>query len=173
MTAGTSSTESAERRDQIVDRRRELLSDNQAHRVRRSNGAALAQNGAQMGRMEAELTMLEMERSMIDSFGALDRDHRGYDTTLSLATVIRSLAEMPGRKSVVFFSEGLPVSPVLRHEARRSDFRRESRERERLHDRRARPEDEQLAVRHPEADGGVRRRTAAQTVSGRIGAASR
>ena len=27
--------------------------------------------------------------------------------------VIRSLAETPGRKSIVFFSEGLPVSPVL------------------------------------------------------------
>jgi hypothetical protein len=50
---------------------------------------------------------------MIDSFEALDRDHRGYDTTMSLVSVIRSMAEMAGRKSVVFFSEGLPVSPAL------------------------------------------------------------
>ena len=116
MTAGTSSTELAsERRDQIVDRRRDLLSQNQALVAAAAigSGPGLAQNGMQMGRTEMELQLLEMERSMIDSFGALDRDHRGYDTTLSLITVIRSLAEMPGRKSVVFFSEGLPVSPVL------------------------------------------------------------
>ena len=50
---------------------------------------------------------------MIDGFDTLDRDHKGYDTTLALMRVIRSLAETPGRKSIVFFSEGLPVSPVL------------------------------------------------------------
>jgi hypothetical protein len=66
-----------------------------------------------MGQTEAELQLLQLERSMIDSFDALDRDHRGYATTMSLVAVIRSLAEMPGRKSVVFFSEGLPVSPAL------------------------------------------------------------
>jgi len=66
-----------------------------------------------VGQTEAELQLLELERSMIDSFGSLERDYRGYDTTISLVSVIRSLAEMPGRKSVVFFSEGLPVSPAL------------------------------------------------------------
>ena len=163
MTAGTSSTEiSAERRDQIVERRRQLIADNQSlsANAAQGNSAALAQSGAQMGRMEAELTMLEMERSMIDSFGALDRDHRGYDTTLSLVTVIRSLAEMPGRKSVVFFSEGLPVSPVL---ATRLDDLISAANRANVsvytidaHGL----QDEQLALGHPEADGGVRRRTA-------------
>jgi hypothetical protein len=66
-----------------------------------------------MGQSEIELRLLEMERAMIDGFDALDRDHKGYDTTLALVRVIRSLAENPGRKSVVLFSEGLPVSPVL------------------------------------------------------------
>ena len=66
-----------------------------------------------MGQAETELRLLEMERAMIDGFDTLDRDHKGYDTTLALMRVIRSLAETPGRKSIVFFSEGLPVSPVL------------------------------------------------------------
>ena len=66
-----------------------------------------------MGLTEAELRMLEMERTQIDGFDQLDREHKGYDTTLALMGVIRSLAETPGRKSIVFFSEGLPVSPVL------------------------------------------------------------
>src|SRR5206468_3247373 len=60
-----------------------------------------------------ELRLLEMERTMIDGFDTLDRDHKGYDTTLALMRVIRSLSETPGRKSIVLFSEGLPVSPVL------------------------------------------------------------
>ncbi len=116
MPAGTAlGDQKAERRQDVVDRRRELLAETQAlvAATTTGGGAALAQAGSAVGQTEAELQLLELERSMIDSFGSLERDHRGYDTTISLASVIRSLAEMPGRKSVVFFSEGLPVSPAL------------------------------------------------------------
>jgi len=114
--AGTAaSDQKSERRQDVVDRRRELLASSQALAAAAATGggAALAQAGPAMGQTEAELQLLELERSMIDSFDALDREHRGYDTTISLVAVIRLLAEMPGRKSVVFFSEGLPVSPAL------------------------------------------------------------
>jgi VWFA-related protein len=117
MPAGTpAGQQKAERRDQVMDRRSDLLGERDARAaaaVTGSGGAALAANGAVMGQTEAELQMLEMERVMIDGFDALDRDHRGYDTTQSLMKVIRTLADTPGRKSIVFFSEGLPVSPVL------------------------------------------------------------
>jgi len=113
MPAGTSADQQkAERRDEVMDRRREL----QMARLSQSTAAATATtaaNGGQMGLTEAELRMLEMERTQIDGFDLLDREHKGYDTTLALMGVIRSLAETPGRKSIVFFSEGLPVSPVL------------------------------------------------------------
>jgi len=114
--AGTAAgDQKAERRQDVVDRRRELLANTQALAAATvtGGGGVLAQAGPAMGQTEAELQLLELERSMIDSFESLDRDNRGYDTTLSLVSVIRSLAEMPGRKSVVFFSEGLPVSPAL------------------------------------------------------------
>jgi VWFA-related protein len=117
LPAGTAaSDQKAERRQDVVDRRRELLAQTQAlaaAAVTGAGGAALAQAGPAMGQTEAEVQLLELERSMIESFDSLDRDHRGYDTTMSLVSVIRSMAEMPGRKSVVFFSEGLPVSPAL------------------------------------------------------------
>jgi len=116
MPAGTAAgDQKAERRQDVVDRRRELLATTQALAAAAATGGggALAQAGPAMGQTEAELQLLELERSMMDSFDSLDRDHRGYDTTISLVSVIRSLAEMPGRKSVVFFSEGLPVSPAL------------------------------------------------------------
>jgi VWFA-related protein len=106
----------AERRDEIMDRRRELQGEQLTMAAATATGGAggtLAASGSQMGQTEIELRLLEMERAMIDGFDALDRDHKGYDTTLALIRVIRSLAENPGRKSIVLFSEGLPVSPVL------------------------------------------------------------
>ena len=50
---------------------------------------------------------------MLQAFDSLDRDHRGYGTTNSLLVVLESMAYMPGRKSVIFFSEGLPASPAM------------------------------------------------------------
>ena len=117
MPAGTSAAQQkAERRNEVMDRRRELQSEQLAQASAAATGgggAVLAANGGQMGATEAELRLLEMERTMIDGFDTLDRDHKGYDTTLALMKVIRSLSETPGRKSIVLFSEGLPVSPVL------------------------------------------------------------
>jgi hypothetical protein len=50
---------------------------------------------------------------MIRSFDYLDRGHRGYDTSLALLSIIKTLEYIPGRKTIVFFSEGLPVTPAL------------------------------------------------------------
>src|SRR5439155_3307851 len=50
---------------------------------------------------------------MLRSFDNMDRSHKGYDTALALLAVVESLAYLPGRKTIVFFSEGLPVSPAL------------------------------------------------------------
>jgi hypothetical protein len=57
--------------------------------------------------------MVEQELNMLRSFHQIDRDYKGYDIAQGLMTVVRSLANYPGRKSIVFFSDGLPVSPVL------------------------------------------------------------
>src|SRR5262249_54654722 len=104
MPAGTAAGEQkAERRQDVVDRRRELLAGRRAREaggVAGGGGAALAQAGPAMGQTLAETQLLELERSMIDSFDSLDREHRGYDTTISLVSIIRSLAEMAGRKSI-------------------------------------------------------------------------
>jgi VWFA-related protein len=104
----------ADRRKQVMDRRRDLLDQTAAMQGASVTGVgATATLGAQQGQIEAELQLLELERNMIDSFDALDRDHRGYDTSLAFVTIVRTLAEHPGRKSIVFFSDGLPASPVL------------------------------------------------------------
>jgi len=111
--AGTSAADQkTERRDEVMARRRELQGEQLTMGAATATGG-LAANSSRIAQAETELRLLEMERAMIDGFDTIDRDHKGYDTTLALIRVIRSLAETPGRKSIVFFSEGLPVSPVL------------------------------------------------------------
>src|SRR6476619_6669393 len=55
---------------------------------------------------------------MLQAFDTMDRDQRGYVTTKSLFAILQSLNELPGRKTVIFFSEGLPSSPALRAQLR-------------------------------------------------------
>ncbi len=66
-----------------------------------------------IGQLEQERRLVRSQLQMVQAFDTLDRDHRGYGTTAALYAVVRSLVEMPGRKTVVFFSEGLPASPTL------------------------------------------------------------
>ncbi len=116
MPSGTSAEEQkAERRDELSARRREIEGQVQSDVAGAAGGssAGLAQNASELGRRDTELRLIQTELNMIRSFDNLDRDHQGYDTSLALLTVVQALSHMPGRKSIIFFSEGLPVSPVL------------------------------------------------------------
>jgi VWFA-related protein len=111
----TVAEEKGERTEELIARRRQLEEESQAL-VRAAagiGGAALARNGAQIGERETERRLVQTELNILRSFDNMDRDHQGYDTSAALLTVIRSLSYLPGRKTIVFFSEGLPVSPVL------------------------------------------------------------
>ena len=83
--------------------------------------------------------MANMEMRMIRSFETIDRDHRGFGTASALMTIIQSLAVWPGRKTIVYFSEGLPASPVAAGQARFGGQRGQSRQRQRLRHRRRGP----------------------------------
>jgi VWFA-related protein len=73
----------------------------------------LSQSATAIGQAEVERRMVQAEMRMLQAFDSLDRDHRGYGTTNALLAVIESMTFLPGRKSVVFFSEGLPASPAM------------------------------------------------------------
>lgn len=60
-----------------------------------------------------EQQMTELEMRMLRNFDSLDRDHRGLGSADALLAVIQSLALAPGRKTLVYLSEGLPVSPAM------------------------------------------------------------
>ena len=114
--SGTSAEElRAERADELMAQRRDLRAQTEsaAAGVVAGTGVALAQNASEMGRRENELRLVQTELNMLRTSEDMDRSHRGYDTSAALLTVVHSLAHLPGRKSIVFFSEGLPVTPVL------------------------------------------------------------
>ncbi len=114
--SGTSvEEEKADRNDELIARRRELEGQTQSAvaGVVTGTGSAVASNASVLGERENERLMIQTELNMIRSFDSFDREHRGYDTSLALLAIVQSLSYFPGRKTIVFFSEGLPVSPVL------------------------------------------------------------
>ncbi len=116
LPSGTSAEEQkADRADELMGRRRELRaqSGTSAASGVAGTGPAAALNASAIGERDAELRLIQTELNMMRSFDNLDRGHQGYDTSLALLAVIQSLSDVPGRKTIVFFSEGLPVSPVL------------------------------------------------------------
>jgi VWFA-related protein len=50
-----------------------------------------------------------MQAGMLRNFEALERDQQGYASTNGLLAVVNGLKSLPGRKTVVFFSEGLAI----------------------------------------------------------------
>jgi VWFA-related protein len=102
------------RTEELTDRRRELQGQAQANAGGAlGTGIALARNATVIGERETQLQLIQTELNMLRSFDNLDRAHKGYDTTAALLAVVQQLSYLPGRKTVVFFSEGLPVSPAL------------------------------------------------------------
>ena len=50
-----------------------------------------------------------LQVQMLRSFESLERDQQGYATTNGLLAVVNGLKSLPGRKTVVFFSEGVAI----------------------------------------------------------------
>jgi VWFA-related protein len=80
-----------------------------------SAGAAAGQGagaaGAAAGAAAAEAQMLQMQQRMLETFDTLERDQRGYATANGLLAVVSGMRNMPGRKAIIFFSEGLSIPP--------------------------------------------------------------
>jgi VWFA-related protein len=68
-----------------------------------SAGAALAAGAA------SERDMAQITASMARSFETLERDQQGYATSNGLLAVVNGMARLPGRKTIVFFSEGMAI----------------------------------------------------------------
>src|ERR1700733_5345621 len=74
----------------------------------RGGGSAPSNPGA-----GAQVVEAQMNQNMLDAFETLQRDEQGYATINSLLAIIDSLKVIEGRKSIVFFSEGLAIPPAV------------------------------------------------------------
>ena len=74
-------------------------------------GAGAAAAGAAAGAADVDLKFAEMTRRTLETFEVLERDQQGYATSNGLLAVVNSMRNLPGRKAVVFFSEGLAIPP--------------------------------------------------------------
>ena len=80
------------------------------------NGAAAGAAGSAAGSASVDLRFAEMTRRTLETFEVLERDQQGYATSNGLLAVVNSMRNLPGRKAVVFFSEGLSIPPnVVAH----------------------------------------------------------
>ena len=75
--------------------------------------AAAAGGGAGMGTSPGAAQLAQMESRMLDEFQVLEHDEQGYSTVNGLFAIINALKPLPGRKSLVFFSEGVAIPPAV------------------------------------------------------------
>jgi VWFA-related protein len=66
-----------------------------------------------MGSAGATAQLAQMESQMISDFAAMERDQQGYSLTNGLFAIIGALGRMPGRKSMILFSEGVAIPPAV------------------------------------------------------------
>ncbi|MEO5819100.1 MAG: VWA domain-containing protein [Vicinamibacteraceae bacterium] len=112
--AGTESKETQREAMNELRERRVLLETQMSQLGGAQQGGAAASAGASgIGQTTLQLRLAQGQMRMLQAFDTMDRDQRGFTSTKSLFAILQSLNEMPGRKTLIFFSEGLPASPAL------------------------------------------------------------
>jgi VWFA-related protein len=73
------------------------------------DGAGAAAAGQAAGEGAREQALVQMESNILEQFEALERDQQGFATINGLLAVINPMRNLPGRKTIIFFSEGLAL----------------------------------------------------------------
>jgi VWFA-related protein len=68
---------------------------------------------AAVGTSMGDAMLAAAQTKIVRDFEVMERDQEGYATTNGLFAVINALRPLPGRKSLVFFSEGLAIPPAV------------------------------------------------------------
>jgi VWFA-related protein len=77
------------------------------------DGAGASAAGAEAGQAAVQQKLVEMQNQMLDHYERLERDQQGFATINSLLAVISPMQNLPGRKTIIFFSEGLKLPPAV------------------------------------------------------------
>ncbi len=83
----------------------------EAGAARDSAGASEA--AAAGGQAALARDFVEMQTRMLEQYERLERDQEGQATINSLLAVISPMQRLPGRKTIIFFSEGLKLPPTV------------------------------------------------------------
>jgi VWFA-related protein len=84
--------------------------------ARDSAGAAAA--GQSSGQAIVEQAFVQMQMQINETFETLERNQQGYATINGLLALINPMRNLPGRKTVIFFSEGLALPPAVAEQFR-------------------------------------------------------
>ena len=100
--------------DQPADPRAALAGRRERPRWRRPPGPAPAPRArtrrpSRRAAPPPSATAARLEVGMMRSFEALERDQQGFATSNGLLAVVQGLQRVPGRKTIVFFSEGMAI----------------------------------------------------------------
>lgn len=77
------------------------------------NPDAATSGSATIGGAAVDQLMGAMEIRMAQQYDALERDQRGHGTTNGLLAIVHAMRMLPGRKTIVFFSDGLSLPPAV------------------------------------------------------------
>jgi VWFA-related protein len=94
-------------RSQVLDQQIDSSTSAASSAGRDSGGASAA--GQAAGAAAQEQALLQMEANINQQFEALERDQQGFATINGLLAVISPMRNLPGRKTIIFFSEGLKM----------------------------------------------------------------
>jgi VWFA-related protein len=70
-------------------------------------------SSAAVGTAAGDAMLGQIQSRMIEEFGVMERDQQGYSTTNGLFAIINTLRTLPGRKSLLLFSEGVAIPPAV------------------------------------------------------------
>ena len=105
--------------DKIETRASATFGIDRDQKARIQENAATAQqqadsaSGANQGSAGAAAQLAQMEADMQRGFEALERDEQGYASVNGLFAIIGAMRQLPGRKSIVLFSEGVAIPPAV------------------------------------------------------------
>ena len=114
-TVGSTYASSAQRtrdladRSSVLDRQIDSSSAAAASAGASGDGGGAAAAGQAAGQAAAAQKLVEMESSILQQFEALERDQQGFATVNGLLAVINPMRNLPGRKTIIFFSEGIAL----------------------------------------------------------------
>jgi len=84
-----------------------------------NNASGAGQNSdpsAAIGAAASEAAFASMTQNILEGFDRLEKNQQGYATTDGLLAIINELGRLPGRKALVFFSEGVALpSDIMAH----------------------------------------------------------